>query len=130
MSGLLTASPRKGLPTAMTSSLTPITAASNGDDTITRTERKRPEHGLAVLRQTETRSLIHLGMDALGEAHTVGHDLHQLLYGDADTPAYRRQELLVETLTCMETAEHYLLMLGDVLGDYPARNGPPLAAPD
>jgi len=114
----------------MTSSITPITAASNGGDTTTTTERERPKHGLAVLRETETRALVHLGMDALSEAHSVGHDLHQLLYVKDEIPDDRRQELLAETLTCMETAEHYLLMLGSVFEEHPARNGPPATVPE
>ena len=84
----------------------------------------------SVLRETETRALVHLGLDALSEAHTVGHELHKLLYGKDEIPDDRRQELLAETLTCMETAEHYLLMLGSVFEEHPARNGPPAAVPE
>ena len=114
----------------MTSSIIPVTAASNGGTTTEDKKRERPSHGLPVLRDTEAKALIHLGMDALSEAHTVGHELHKLLYGTAEPGDDQRQELLVETLTCLETAEHYLLMLGSVLGEHPARTGPPGAVPE
>jgi hypothetical protein len=113
----------------MTSNITPITAA-NGGDTTPKRERERPKRGLRVLREAETKALAHLGMDALSEAHAVGHDLHQLLYGKDEIRDDRRQDLLAETLTCIETAEHYLLMLGSVFEEHPVRNGPPAAVPD
>ena len=103
----------------MTSSITPITAASNGGTTIT-TERERPEHGLPVLRQREARGLISLGLDALSEASTLGYDMHSVIYDkDASTGNPELQDQLAEVLTCMETAEHYLLMLGSIFEERP-----------
>ena len=113
----------------MTSSITPITAASNDGDITTTSDRQRPRHGLSVFRESETKALVHLGMDALGEAHSVGHYLHQLLYGRDESPG-DPQELLAETLTCMERAEHYLLILGSVFEEDHSRSGPRAAVPD
>jgi hypothetical protein len=107
----------------MTSSITPITAASNSDGTTTSGEREHRLHGVTALRGIEARALISLGMDALGEAHTVGHDMHHAIYdknasiSDADL-----QDRLGEVLTCMEAAEHYLLMLGSVFEERPRHN--------
>jgi 2-hydroxychromene-2-carboxylate isomerase len=115
----------------MTSSITPITAASNGGDTTTTTERKAPEHGVRVLRLIEARALISLGTQALSEASNLGHDMHRSLYDkDASMTNPELQDQLAEALTCMETAEHYLLMLGSVFEEHPARNRPPAAVPE
>ena len=108
----------------MTSGINQITAVSDGEDTAQRPAAKR-EHGLAVLRDREAKALISLGMDALGEAHSVGHDLHQAIYDrDASTPGAELQEQLAELLTCMEAAEHYLLMLGSVFDERPRTDRP------
>jgi hypothetical protein len=114
----------------MTSSITPVTAASNGGNTTEDKKDERPSHGLPALRDTEAKALIHLGMEALHETSNVGHELHQLVYGTTEPDEDKRQELLVEALTCLETAEHYLLMFGGASGDHPARTGPPGAAPE
>jgi hypothetical protein len=82
------------------------------------------------LREAESKALIHLSLDALSEAHSVGHVLHQLVYGKDQALDQRRQDLLAETLSCIESAEHYLLMLGSVFEEHPARNRPPAAVPD
>jgi hypothetical protein len=111
----------------MTSNISPITAASNDGDT-TSDERERPRHGPAAFRETETKALVHLGMDALSEAYSMGHELHQLLYRPTETGEDRREELLADTLTCMERAEHYLLMLSSVFEEHPARTTPLTAA--
>ncbi len=98
----------------MTSSITPITSASsNGADTSTAGEAKPREHGMTVLRDREAKALISLGTDALSEAHHVGHELHSAIYDtQASTSNTELQDTLAEALTCMERAEHYLLMLG------------------
>ncbi len=113
----------------MTSSITPVTAASNGGDTTS--ERKRPDHGLPGLRQREAKGLISLGMDALSEASNLGHDMHSAIYDkNTGTDQYPRlQAQLTEVLTCLETAEHYLFMLGSVFEEHPARTGPLAAVP-
>ena len=114
----------------MTSSITPVTAASNGGKTSEDIDHERPSHGLPALRDTEAKALIHLAMEALHETSNSGHELHQLVYGTTEPDEDKRQELLVETLTCLETAEHYLLMFGGAFGDHPARNRPPGAVPE
>lgn len=103
----------------MTSNITPITAASNGGDTATATER--PRHGLSALREREARELVHLGLEALHEASNVGHDMHTVLYGEDAVASYPQLEAqLAEALACLETAEHYLFMLGSVFEEHPA----------
>jgi hypothetical protein len=100
----------------MTRSITPITAAGKDGDTDNRTgEKASPEHGLAALRGKEGRGLISLACDALHEASDLAHDMHAQLY--AKDPANDRelQQLMGEAQACLETAEHYLLMLGAVL---------------
>ena len=115
----------------MTSNITPITAASNGGDTTTASEPERPRHGLPALREKEARELVSLGMDALGEAHSVGHDLHQAIYdSNSSTSGAELEDQLAEVLTCLETAEHYLFMLGSVFEEHANRNRPPVAVPD
>src|SRR5690349_9205427 len=98
----------------MTSNITPIaSASSNGADTATAGKAKPREHGMTVLRDREAKALISLGTDALSEACHLGHELHSAIY---DTQASKSnaelQDTLAEVLTCMERAEHYLLMLG------------------
>ncbi len=113
----------------MTSNITPITAATNGADTTA--EPDRPRHGLPALRQREARELISLGTDALHEASNLGHDMHSVLYGDNATVSYPQlQAQLTEALTCLETAEHYLFMLGSVFEQHANRNRTPAAVPD
>ena len=114
----------------MTSKITPITAASNGGDTTTSVP-ERPRHGLPALREREARELVGLGLDALHEASQVGHDMHSVLYGENATASYPQLEAqLTETVTCLETAEHYLFMLGSVFEEHANRNRPPVAVPD
>ena len=98
----------------MSSSVTPITnASSNGADTSTAGEHKPHEHGMAVVRDREAKALISLSTDALSEAFHVGHELHAAIYDkESSVSNAELQQTLAEVLTCMERAEHYLLMLG------------------
>ena len=98
----------------MTRSITPITAASNGGDPP-KDETARPGHGLAVLRHKEGRGLISLACDALHETSDLAHQMHAQLYAKDPAGDRQVQQLLEETLTCLQAAEHYLLMLGSVL---------------
>jgi hypothetical protein len=108
----------------MTSGIKSITAASDGEDTAQRSATERT-YGLAVLRGREAKALISLGMEALGEAHSVGHDLHTAIYDrNASAPGAELQDQLAEVLACLETAEHYLLMLGSVFDDHPRPDRP------
>jgi hypothetical protein len=103
----------------MTSGITQIPAASDGENTAQRPATERT-YGLAVLREREAKALISLGMEALGEAHSVGHDLHTAIYDtDTSTPGAELQDQLAEVLACLETAEHYLLMLGSAFDEHP-----------
>jgi hypothetical protein len=108
----------------MTSGITSITAASDGEDTAQRQASERT-YGLAVLRSREAKALISLGMEAIGEAHSVGHDLHQAIYDTkASTPGAELEDQLAEVLACLETAEHYLLMLGSIFDEHPRPDRP------
>jgi hypothetical protein len=102
----------------MTSST--IKAASNGG-TSTHTDAPQRESGLAVLRQIEARGLISLACGALSETSDLGHRMHSRLY-DRTTdlvPAADLHQQIQEALTCLGTAEHYLLMLDEVLDGCP-----------
>ena len=107
----------------MTSGITQITAASDCEDTAPRPAAER-EHGLAVLRGREAKALISLASEALHETCSLAHEMHSAIYDqDATTADAGLQDQLAETLACMETAEHYLLMLGSVFGDHPNPDG-------
>jgi hypothetical protein len=98
----------------MTRSITPITAASNGDQTTASDDKLVPEHGVAVLRHKEGRGLISLAHDALHETSELAHEMHAQLY--AADPADDREllQLMGEVLACLETGQHYLLMLSSI----------------
>ena len=107
----------------MSSSITPVRSAS---DTTIKPERERPRDGLPALRDREAHSLISLGLDALREASNLGHDMHSVIYDiHTGTESYPElKEQLTEVLTCLETAEHYLFMLGSVFEEHPDRTRP------
>jgi hypothetical protein len=111
----------------MTSSTTKIQAAGNGG-TTTEPAPARREHGVAVLRSIESKSLITLAQDALSETHSVGHELHQAIYAhEPELSDEQMEETLCEALTCLETADHYLRMLSSVLDERKAHTGKPTA---
>ena len=98
------------------STITPITAAGKDGDTDKRTnEKASPEHGLAVLRDKEGRGLISLVCDALHETSDLAYQMHAQLYATGPAEDQDLQQLMGETQACLETAEHYLLMLGSVI---------------
>lgn len=101
----------------MTSStITP--AVSNGG------EPARPEHGVAVLRSKESMGLISLVQDALSETYDVGHEMHAAIYGKKpEVTDAQLEQMLCEALTCLETADHYLRMLGGVLDERTSPHG-------
>jgi hypothetical protein len=113
----------------MTSSITPIQAASDGDSTAGRQPTGR-QHGLAVLRHDEAKALISLACGAISQTHSVGHEMHTLIYDrDGELQPGRLDCLLTEILACWETADHYLRMLGSALADYHPQSGSLLADP-
>jgi hypothetical protein len=107
----------------MTSGITPITTASGKSaDTSAAGEHQPPGHGLSVLRGIEARALISLGTEALGEAGKLGAELYGLIYHkNARIRDHRLADKLAEMVACVQTAEHYLLMLGSVVGESPRR---------
>jgi hypothetical protein len=110
------------------SNITAINAAGKDGDTGKRTDGKaQPEHGLAVLRDKEGRGLISLACDALGEVFNLAHEMHAQLYSKDPADDRELQQLNVEAQACLETAEHYLLMLGSVFEE---RTAPPDPDPE
>ena len=98
----------------MTSNITPITAGKGA--TADGADGKVPrEHGLAVLREREGRGLISLACDALHETINLAHEIHAGLYADDPADDWDLHQLLGEARVCLEAADHYLLMLGDVV---------------
>ena len=72
--------------------------------------------GITRLRSREAKGLISITCDALTQAAEAAHDMHEGIYGpDRAAIAGQLQNSLLETLTCMETADHYLRMLSDIL---------------
>jgi hypothetical protein len=111
----------------MTSS-TKIQAVTDG--TTTNGGPPPREHGLAVLRSKESKSLISLAQDALSQTHDVGYQLHKAIHGyEPETSDAPLEQLLCEALACLETADHYLRMLGSILDELKAQDGDP-AGPD
>ena len=101
----------------MTSSTTTtIKAVTDG---ATDTEPAKRERGLAALRAKETRSLVSLACDAISETSGITNDMHRLIYelDDAAAPGAPIQQSLEEALTCWQTADHYLRMLGSVIDE-------------
>jgi hypothetical protein len=106
----------------MTSSASRIQAVADG----TATEQAE-EHGLRVLRRVEGQALIRIVCDALWEASKVAGDLHALICDRTTEPVLAcGQDQVLEALTCIETAEHYLRMLDEVIdpGDSPVQAEP------
>jgi hypothetical protein len=103
----------------MTSS-TPIKAARDGMIT----SETGPVDPVAHLRGEEAKGLIGLASDALHAACNLTHDIHAHVYKPDGNSAAESQRKLLATLTCMETAEHYLRMLDEVLADVPGSDGP------
>ena len=107
-------------------STTKIQAASDGRTTTTQAPARR-EHGVAVLRSIESKSLVTLAQDALNETYNVGHELHSAIYGyEPDLADADLEQMLCEALTCLETADHYLRMLSSVLDERKAQDAKPV----
>jgi hypothetical protein len=108
----------------MTRSITPITAATGGDKPTRADEKALPGHGLSVLRGKEGRGLISLACDALGETFNLVHEMHAQLYAKDPADDRELQQLNGEALTCLQTADHYLRMLGSVFEERTTSNDP------
>ena len=109
----------------MTRSNTSVKAVSDGGGTKTAIGPSISGCGVAALRVKETKALISLATDAISETHSVGHELHSHIYNRDDTvPGQWLQQLLDETFTCWQTADHYLRMLSDVLAERNASGEP------
>jgi hypothetical protein len=100
----------KGLAAMTSSTIAP--AAVNGGTT--------PSHdrGLPHLRAKEAKGLISLAADASSETADLIHQLHTAIHDRSNaTPDEQLGDRLEETLTCLQTCEHYLLMLGSVIDE-------------
>jgi hypothetical protein len=108
----------------MTSSIT----QEVGNGTSPETQPTKKEHGLAVLREAESRALISIVCDSLHQSLQVAHQMHSFIYArdDAEVPdAQAQRQELEEALTCLQTADHYLRMLGDILDERAADSPAP-----
>jgi hypothetical protein len=100
----------------MTSSTPKIQAVTDGT-TTGQTDR---ESSVGALRRKEAKGLIELACDSVSMTHALTYEMHMSIYQDLDsTPLSELRERLFAALTCMETADHYLRMLDDVLADIP-----------
>jgi hypothetical protein len=101
----------------MTSSTTTIKAVSDGTGTVKRPAPRRQD--LSALRDHEAKTLIALVCEANRTTSAVAHDMFDAIY-DRDSnqsSAAQLQDRLCEALTCLETTDHYLRMLGSVLDE-------------
>lgn len=100
----------------MTSSTTNIKAASDGNGTVKRPAPRRQD--LADLRDHKAKTLIALVCEANRTTSAVAHDMFDAIYDrDSKSSAAQLQNRLCEALTCLETTDHYLRMLGSVLDE-------------
>jgi hypothetical protein len=106
----------------MTSSTPKIQAVKNG----TTTRQTEPAHqSVGDLRRTEAMALISLVCDSMSTTRDLAHVMHNCIYKELDTtPMDQVKERLYAALTCMETADHYLRMLDEVLADIPVQPHP------
>ncbi len=109
----------------MTSSTTKIQAVTDGT-TPAKTTAGKPEHGLTVLRRNEGQALAQIARDALWETSIVTDEINKGIR-TGEIPHPELQRMLLDALGCMETADHYLRMLDEVLdpGDSPAWESKP-----
>jgi hypothetical protein len=105
---------------AMTSS-TPTTAAANGG---TSTPDPKPEHGLVTLRRREAQGLIQVVSDALYESERVASEIRTAVNAKDGIPYATVQQQLLDALACVETADHYLRMLDEVIDPEPLSEEP------
>jgi hypothetical protein len=101
----------------MTSSTTTIKAVTDGSTTADRPAHPRKD--LAALRDNEARTLIGLACDAASTTSGVAYEIFTALYDreKKNPPAAQLQDQLCEALTCLQTTDHYLRMLGSVIDE-------------
>jgi hypothetical protein len=95
-----------------------ITQAASTGGTPIRVSATACGDGLVKLRCLEAKGLVSLVTEALSQTHSVGHELHALIYAsDGEFDPARCDGLVDEALACWQAADHYLRMLGSVLAD-------------
>ncbi len=102
----------------MTSSTTKIKAVSDGNGTTSAVLRPGARTWLPCVT-TRPRPSSALVCEANRTTSAVAHDMFDAIY-DRDSkksPAAQLQDRLCEALTCLETTDHYLRMLGSVLDE-------------
>jgi hypothetical protein len=109
----------------MTSSA-PINAARDGMIAST-TEHDDP---VARLRNEEAHGLISVACDALHATSDLVNQIHTHIYKPDGTSTAEAQRKLLAALTCMETADHYLRLLDEVLAYVPDTGDPQDAGAD
>lgn len=97
-----------------------MTSTTTTTDGVTDSVRGQPSklaHGLAVLRQLEAQGLARVVDHALYETQMLTHQIDSGLNRKPgeELPAGQLQRILLEALSCLETADHYLRMLDGVL---------------
>lgn len=107
----------------MTSSTPTINAATDGMITSTNAEPGTTDP-VADLRTQEAHGLISLACDAVRATMDLAHEIHTHVYKPDGTSAAESQRKLLAALTCIQTADHYLRMLDEVLADVPDPSSP------
>ena len=107
----------------MTSGITPITTASGKGADHERCWQAAATRARAVrAARHRSQGVDQPGTEALGEAGKLGAELYGLIYQkNARIRDHRLADKLAEMVACVQTAEHYLLMLGSVVGEPPRR---------
>jgi hypothetical protein len=99
-------------------------AAGNGSTTSV----TESGDGLVKLRRQETKALISLACDALGQTHHLAHEIHSRIYDrDREFRPDQLGRMVREVLACWATTDHYLMMLASVLGDFDPCSGSELS---
>ena len=102
----------------MTSSTTTIKAVSDGDGTTASVQRPR-HRAWPPCVATRPRASSAWSARPTARRRQVAHDLFDAIYDrdSSQSTAAQLQDRLCEALTCLETTDHYLRMLGSVLDE-------------
>ncbi len=80
------------------------------------TETRKREHPVSVLRRKEGRGLIEMACDAVHAVSQLTYEMHHVMYSEPGTvPVADLRVMQENALACMQSADHYLRMLDDVL---------------
>lgn len=97
----------------MTSNTSNIPTTNGGSGTTSDETKPR---GLTIVRRVEAECLTRIVLDTLWETSHLVSEMDQGVGPDTGKVAPERtQQLLLEALTCLETADHYLRMIDGVI---------------